>query len=148
MSNRRFGSELTSFEYFTHFGVEMLRQHLPQLKHPLAGEHPAYVLCELASCDEARDFAPGIEAVLLGAMAQAVALDSAVAQSEAPRRAFWQLREALPDGERAAGGAVKHDVAVLIPCIPKILREIERIGWSARHLACTFSAISGTAICM
>lgn len=123
----RFGSELTSFEYVTRFGIEMLRQHLPQLKHPLAGEHPAYVLCELASCDEARDFAPGLEAVLLHALEQGIALDSAVAQSEAHRLAFWQLRESLPEAERAEGGAVKHDVAVPISRIPKTLGEIERI---------------------
>jgi D-lactate dehydrogenase (cytochrome) len=123
----RFGSELTSFEYVTRFGMEMLRRHLPQLKHPLTGEHPAYVLCELASCDEARDFTPGMEAVLSGAMDQGIALDSAVAQSEAHRQAFWQLREGLPEGERAEGGAVKHDVAVPISRIPEILREIERI---------------------
>ncbi len=123
----RFGSELTSFEYVTHFGFELLRRHLPQSKHPLAGKHPAYVLCELASCDEARDFAPGLEAVLLRAMEQGIALDSAVAQSEGHRQAFWQLRESLPEAERAEGGAVKHDVAVPISHIPKILRQIERI---------------------
>lgn len=125
--SRRFGSELTSFEYFTRFGVQMLCRHLPQLKHPMAEEYPAYVLCELASCDEARDFAPGMEAVLLRAMEQGIALDSAVAQSEAHRQAFWQLREGLPEAERAEGGAVKHDVAVPISRIPEILRQIERI---------------------
>jgi FAD/FMN-containing dehydrogenase len=123
----RFSSELTSFEYFTHFGVQMLRRHLQQLRPPLAGQHPAYVLCELASCDETRDFTPGLEAVLLRAMEQGIALDSAVAQSEAHRQAFWQLREGLPEGERAEGGAVKHDVAVPISRIPEILRQIERI---------------------
>jgi FAD/FMN-containing dehydrogenase len=123
----RFGGELTSFEYFTRFGVKMLRRHVPQVKHPLAGDHPAYVLCELASCDESRDFTPGLEAVLLRAMEQGLALDSAVAQSETHRQAFWQLREGLPEGERAAGGAVKHDLAVPISRIPEILRQIERI---------------------
>ena len=123
----RFGGELTSFEYFTRFGLQMLRRHLPHLRHPLAEDHPAYVLCELASCDEARDFAPGLEAVLLHALEQGTALDSAVAQSEAHRQAFWQLREGLPEGERAEGGAVKHDVAVPISRIPEILRQIERI---------------------
>lgn len=123
----RFGGELTSFEYFTRFGAQMLRRHLPQFKHPMAEEHPAYVLCELASCDEARDFAPGLETTLLRAMEQGIALDSVVAQSEAHRQAFWQLREGLPEGERAEGGAVKHDVAVPISRIPEILRQIERI---------------------
>jgi D-lactate dehydrogenase (cytochrome) len=125
--NGRFGGELISFEYVTHFGFEMLRRHLPQLKHPLAGRHPAYVLCELASCDEVRDFAPGLEAVLVRAMEQGIVLDSALAQSEAHRQAFWKLRESLPEAERAEGGAVKHDVAVPISRIPEILAEIERI---------------------
>ena len=123
----RFGSELTSFEYFSRFGVQMLRRHLPQLKRPMAEEHPAYVLCELASCDEARNFAPGLEAVLMHVMERGIVLDSAIAQSEAHRRAFWQLREGLPESERAEGGAVKHDVAVPISRIPEILGQIERI---------------------
>jgi FAD/FMN-containing dehydrogenase len=60
-------------------------------------------------------------------MEQGIALDSVVAQSAAHRQAFWQLSERLPEGERAEGGAVKHNVAVPVSRIPKILREIERI---------------------
>jgi len=53
------------------------------------------------------------------------ATDAVVAQSERERQDFLRLREAVPDGELATGGAVKHDVAVPIGAIPETVREIE-----------------------
>ncbi|MCJ2037296.1 FAD-binding oxidoreductase [Methylobacterium sp. J-068] len=40
--------------------------------------------------------------------------DAVLAQSEAQRRAMWAVRETIPEGEKHAGGSVKHDIAVPI----------------------------------
>lgn len=40
--------------------------------------------------------------------------DAVLAQSEAQRRAFWAVRESIPEGEKHAGGSVKHDIALPI----------------------------------
>jgi FAD/FMN-containing dehydrogenase len=40
--------------------------------------------------------------------------DAVLAQSETQRRAFWAVRETIPEGEKHAGGSVKHDIAVPI----------------------------------
>jgi FAD/FMN-containing dehydrogenase len=47
--------------------------------------------------------------------------DAVLAQSEAQRRAMWAVRETIPEGEKHAGGSVKHDIAVPISSLTAFL---------------------------
>ena len=73
---------------------------------------PAYLLLEISALEE--DAAPQalIERVLETALEDGTALDAVIAQSEREREALMALREAIPEGELHAGGAVKHDISV------------------------------------
>jgi FAD/FMN-containing dehydrogenase len=59
-----------------------------------------------------------------------------MAESEAQRLAFWSLREAMSESERAAGGSMKHDVAVPISSLARFIAEVhgivERVAPGAR----------------
>lgn len=57
-----------------------------------------------------------LDDVLMGTlehlMEQGFVEDAVLAQSETQRRAMWAIRETIPEGEKHAGGSVKHDIAV------------------------------------
>ncbi|NEU13066.1 FAD-binding oxidoreductase [Methylobacterium sp. BTF04] len=49
--------------------------------------------------------------------------DAVLAQSEGQRRAMWAVRETIPEGEKHAGGSVKHDIAVPVSCLTTFLAQ-------------------------
>ncbi|WP_430913254.1 FAD-binding oxidoreductase [Methylobacterium sp. sgz302541] len=49
--------------------------------------------------------------------------DAVIAQSESQRRAFWSIRETIPEGEKAAGGSVKLDIAVPVSAVSAFLER-------------------------
>ncbi|WP_336487998.1 FAD-binding oxidoreductase [Methylobacterium nigriterrae] len=62
---------------------------------------------------------------LEGLMERGFVEDAALARSEAQRRAMWAIRETIPEGEKHAGGSVKHDIAVPVSRLTDFL---ERAG--------------------
>ncbi len=120
------GSDLTSFEYFGQLGLSLVRAHGGQGRSPFSEDYPAYTLFEISSPDPRRDLLPGYEPILTEAYETGRVLDVTVAQSEAQRKALWALRDDLSEGERAAGGAIKHDVAVPVARTPEVVEAIER----------------------
>lgn len=124
-AQENFGSELTSCEYFGAAGLELVSRHLPGAVSPFANSHPAFVLLEVSSLDAHADLAARIEPVFERLVTDGTLQDVVIAQNEAQRQRLWALREALSEGERAAGGAIKHDIAVPIFAIPDVLHSIE-----------------------
>ena len=81
------------------------------------------VLLELTASSSRID----LDAVLMGCledlMERGWVTDAVLAQSEAQRRAMWAVRETIPEGEKHAGGSVKHDIAVPISNITAFLER-------------------------
>ncbi len=75
-------------------------------------EAPAYLLLEISALEEDATPQALIERVLEAALEDGTALDAVIAQSERERDALIAMREAIPEGELHAGGAVKHDISV------------------------------------
>jgi FAD/FMN-containing dehydrogenase len=115
------GPALTACEFFTGDAMALGLAHLPGARAPFAA--PAYVLAELSAHGDT------VEEKLLTSleplMQAGAVLDAVVAKSETERAQLWSLREALSDGELAAGGAVKHDIAVPIGSMPATVAAIE-----------------------
>ncbi|MCY0149654.1 FAD-binding oxidoreductase [Hoeflea sp. G2-23] len=118
------GADLTSCEYFTAEGLKLLIDHIPQTALPFTDNHPAYVLLEVMSLDSSADLFARLEPVLETLLADKVVNDMVVAQSENQRLALWKLREGISEAEKAAGGALKHDIAVPISVIPSFIEAV------------------------
>ena len=58
--------------------------------------------------------------------------DAAIASNEAQRRAFWNLREAIPEAQRRAGPGVKHDISVPVSALPAFVAEAS--AWVHAHV--------------
>jgi FAD/FMN-containing dehydrogenase len=82
------------------------------------------VLTELSAQSPDNAIDRTMEGVLEGALAEGVAEDAVIAQSERERLGFLQLREAISDAELAEGGAVKHDISVPIALMPETVGAV------------------------
>ena len=94
---------LTSYEFFSRHGLEMVLRHIPKTQDPFATNHGWYVLVETNTpCLQALEKAH--EAGLVG--------DSVVANSDAQAAALWKLRESLSMAQKKDGASIKHDISV------------------------------------
>ncbi|THD44656.1 MAG: FAD-binding oxidoreductase [Bradyrhizobium sp.] len=119
---RRFGQTVTSFELMPRIGLEFVFDLVPASRDPLARPYPWYALIELSAADEKGLDEPLTE--LLGeAMERSTIGDGAVAATLEQRKAFWRLREDLPEAQKPQGGSIKHDVSVPLGAVPAFLRE-------------------------
>ena len=111
---RRLGDCITSFEYISPEALELVLREMPGMRNPLdmAGGH--HVLIELAVFVGSADLVQEFERLLAEMIAVGTVSDAVIAQSETQRRAFWQLRELIPEAEQRAGGSIKHDLSVAI----------------------------------
>lgn len=119
------GGEVTAFEFLPRIGLEFVLAHGEGARDPLATRHHWYVLLELGS--QAREGLAGRLVALLEAGAAAgIVEDAAIAASLEQRRAFWRLRELLPEAQKREGGSIKHDISVPLVRIPAFLGQVER----------------------
>jgi D-lactate dehydrogenase (cytochrome) len=92
------------------------------VRDPLAAQHPWYVLLQLSSAAR-QDLRATLEDTLETAMERGLVTDAVVADSLEHRRAFWHLRETLPETQKPEGGSIKHDISVPVAAVPDFLRE-------------------------
>ncbi len=119
------GSGLTLCEYMEADALALGAAHVPGGALPFAS--PGYLLLELSTPDSAHTPDSTLEAVLASALEQGIATDAVIAQSERERLHFIAWREAISEGERAEGGAVKHDISVPLGRIPEMVAAVHRL---------------------
>ena len=116
------GGGITAFEVVPRIGIEFVLRHASQVREPLAGASPWYVLLELSGQDGAA-LSAQMAALLEHALEAGLIEDAAIAASLDQRKAFWRLREALSDAQRPEGGSIKHDVSVPLAQVPVFIDE-------------------------
>jgi FAD/FMN-containing dehydrogenase len=112
----------TSFELICRLAIDFALRHGHGVRDPLDQPHPWYVLLQLASATP-QDLRTVLEEALETAMERGLVNDAAVADSLEQRRAFWHLREILPEAQKPEGGSIKHDISVPVAAMPDFLRE-------------------------
>jgi FAD/FMN-containing dehydrogenase len=116
------GPGLTAFELMPRIGIEFLIQHLAGARDPLASPHPWYVLLEISSGRSEDEAEATVAAIFEEGMEKGLVDDGARAESLAQAAAFWRLRHAMSEIQKAEGGSIKHDVAVPIAAIADFVR--------------------------
>ena len=112
---------LTSFELLADIAVDFSVRHGIDVRNPLAGKHPWYVLMELSSSrDDARD---ALEAILARGMDDGIVDDAVIAASLSQRSGFWKLRDEMSSAQKPEGGSIKHDVSVPVASVPDFIAE-------------------------
>src|SRR6201995_2621234 len=112
---------LTSFELLADIAVDFSVRHGIDVRHPLSGKHPWYVLMELSSSrDDARD---ALEAILARGMEDEIVDDAVIAANLSQRAGFWKLRDEMSAAQKPEGGSIKHDVSVPVAAVPEFIAE-------------------------
>ena len=112
---------LTSFELLADIAVDFSVRHGIDVRNPMAGQHPWYVLMELSSArDDARDT---LESILSSGMEDGIVDDAVIATSLSQRQAFWKLRDEMSAAQKPEGGSIKHDISVPVAAVPDFIAE-------------------------
>ena len=112
---------LTSFELLSEVAVDFSIRHGIDVRDPLSGKHPWYVLMELSSPrDDAR---ATLEAILARAWEGEIIGDAVIAANLSQRQAFWKLRDEMSAAQKPEGGSIKHDVSVPVAAVPAFIEE-------------------------
>jgi FAD/FMN-containing dehydrogenase len=98
-------------------GVDMAVRHIPQCRAPLDGAADWFVLAQLELEDAALT---GVAAGLLGLEG---VVDGVAAASEQQAAQLWHLRESFSAAQKAEGASLKHDLAVPLAAIPKLIAD-------------------------
>ena len=112
---------LTSFELLADIAVDFSVRHGIDVRHPLSGKHPWYVLMELSSSrDDAR---AALEGILTRGMEDGIVDDAVIAANLSQRGGFWKLRDEMSAAQKPEGGSIKHDVSVPVAAVPDFIAE-------------------------
>jgi FAD/FMN-containing dehydrogenase len=122
IAQERTGGDVTSFEFMTRRGIELVLQHAAGCRDPLASPHQWYVLIELSS-QQREGLREALEAILAEGMERGLVADATIADSLEQGKAFWRIREMFGEVQRHAGGSIKHDVSVPVAAVPAFIRE-------------------------
>jgi FAD/FMN-containing dehydrogenase len=117
------GDQLTAFELMPRVAVELTVKYIAGVANPLAQGAAWYVLIELTSPNPKQNLMTVLTDELQAAAARATVKDALIATSLAQSQAMWKLRESVPEAQRHYGASLKHDVAVPVSSIPRLIAE-------------------------
>jgi D-lactate dehydrogenase (cytochrome) len=121
MSQNEAAGSLTSFELLADIAVDFSVRHGIDIRAPLTGPHPWFVLMELSSSgDDARTT---LETILAQGMEQGIVDDAVIAANLSQRQAFWKLRDEMSAAQKPEGGSIKHDISVPVAAVPAFIAE-------------------------
>ena len=121
ISQNEAAGSLTSFELLSDVAVDFSVRHGIDIRNPLAGGHPWYVLMELSSSrDDAR---AALESILAQGLDDGVVADAVIAANLGQRQAFWKLRDEMSAAQKPEGGSIKHDISVPVAAVPDFIAE-------------------------
>ena len=132
------GNAVVAFELISGFASGLALKHIEGVRNPVAGEHPWYVLVELAWSREPGPLREALEGVLAEALDRALVGDAVLADSQGQAEALWRLREAVAEAQAYEGASIKHDIAVPVSKVPEFL---------ARADALVEAAMPGVRVC-
>ena len=121
------GDRITAYELISRRCLDLVLQHIPGTRDPLAASHPWYLLTELNDTNAATQLRPELEHALEAGLERGLLHDAVIAESAAQSQALWRIRESVPEAAKAEPGMLyRHDVAVGVSQVPAFIRDAER----------------------
>ncbi|MCB1743256.1 MAG: FAD-binding oxidoreductase, partial [Gammaproteobacteria bacterium] len=118
---------VTSFEYMHRNCLDLVLEHIDGVSDPFEAAHQHYVLIELSSGRADGQLAAIAEQGFAEAFERGLLNDAVIAQNETQARQLWRLRETIPEAQKRAGAAVKHDVSVPVSQVARFMDEATAI---------------------
>lgn len=131
MARTQIGDGISAFELIDGQGVAFLAEELPDIRRPLDPAPEWMVLIDLG-LPRGLDPVEALETLFSEAHEAGLVHDGLIAQSEAQRQVFWEMREQIPEANRRVGSISSHDISLPLSCIPEFIinagRKISKIG--------------------
>ena len=102
------GDSVQAFELMSDRCVRYAQRHIPDVTLPVDGDHPWYVLTDIA-------VGPGteaLEACLMDSIESGLVADAVVAKNESEAAQLWRIRHSLSEAQKSEGASLKHDISV------------------------------------
>ncbi len=131
LARAQMGEGVSAFEIMHSQGLVFLAETLPDIRQPFADPPEWFVLIDVGL---ARGLNPAValEALFREALEAGLVSDGMIAQSEAQRHQFWEMREQIPEANRRIGSVSSHDISLPMSAIPDFIvragEVIARIG--------------------
>ncbi|SFN80706.1 FAD/FMN-containing dehydrogenase [Roseovarius lutimaris] len=126
MARDHMGEGVSAFELMHRQGFEFLAQELPDIRQPFEGHPEWFVLIEVGLA-RGLDPAGALETLFVEAMEAELVSDGMIAQSEAQRHAFWEVREQIPEANRRVGSVSSHDISLPMSVIPDFIEKGQEV---------------------
>ena len=126
-ARKQVGDELVAFELIPRIAIDMVLEHIPGTRDPLADAQPWYVLLELASARDQFVTDEQLTDLLGSCLEQGLVQDGVVASSEAQRNDLWRLRHCISEAQKSAGASIKHDISVPVSAMPEFLQQASKL---------------------
>ncbi len=115
------GELVSAFELISRFALDLVLDHVPETRVPVETATAWYVLVEVAASDRSSGARAALEKAIASAIEIGDAIDATVAQSETQAKAFWRIRETIPEAQTREGASIKHDVSVPIDAFAELV---------------------------
>jgi FAD/FMN-containing dehydrogenase len=112
---------LVAYELIGRACVDLVLAHVSGVRDPLPQQHAWYVLLDFAGAASEDALRGELETLLAEEAERGHLADAVIAQSLAQREDLWRLRESIPEATRAAGPALRSDIAVAVSDIPEFV---------------------------
>jgi FAD/FMN-containing dehydrogenase len=116
-------NSVEGFELVPDDSLRLVLKHIPGTRAPLSGEHRWHVLIEATTSDIEHDIDVELQRLLAAALQQGIIGDAVLASNEGQAEAFWKIRDAISEAERAEGQTLAHDVSVPVADMPRFITE-------------------------
>ncbi|SNT17752.1 FAD-binding oxidoreductase [Tropicimonas sediminicola] len=120
MAQRRMGDAVSAFELISGMGLEFLHRNMPDVRQPFA-PRPSWMVLIGLGVTGSQTAEAEFEGLFEEAAEAGLVQDGVIAQNEAQRLAFWNLRESIPEANRRIGAVSSHDISVPISAIPEFI---------------------------
>jgi FAD/FMN-containing dehydrogenase len=117
------GDSIESFELVPKSALDLVLEHIPGTRPPLAQPARWNVLVEAVSPMAAPGPGPKLYEGLHSALGIGLIGDAAIAASEAQAEDFWRLRDSISEAEKKDGPAAKHDISVAVEDMAGFMTE-------------------------
>ena len=116
-------SSIEGFELVPQDSLELVLKHIPGTRPPLSGKHSWHALVEATTTDPETEIDSELERLLGAALEAGILGDAVLASNEAQADAFWKIRDAISEAERAEGQTLAHDISVAVADMPAFISE-------------------------
>ena len=117
---------MSAFEFMPPVAFTLAIEAIPDLKMPIAGDYPAYVLMEISGSGLV-DTADLMSRFLEGVMEEGLVLDGVIASSKAQAQSLWLFREGMNEGQALRGSHMRTDISVPLSKLAEFVTEAEEV---------------------